>query len=119
MKIAKHDIDIGLWWAKYINIWGQAGAVVGTFNFIMLLAVFYTTSIGPSKYSIPLWLYISIVVVGTVIGVVFVMKVGISGYYRFFSQKSEMSQINKRVKLIMDRLEIDDINMEGNIESGK
>jgi len=110
----KRKVDVGLVWAKYMNTWGQVGAVAGTANMIMMLGVFYTTTLRPAV-AVPLWLYILIVVVAAVSMVLFVLKVGISGYYRFFSKQSEVAETNKRVqendrklRLIMDKLEIED-----------
>ena len=111
---SKRKVDIGLIWAKYVNCWGQVGAVAGTANLIMMLGVFYTTTLRPAV-AIPLWLYVLVVVVAALLGVIFVLRIGISGYYRFFSKTSELSETNKRVqetdrklKLIMDKLEIKD-----------
>lgn len=116
MGEGKKKFDIGLLWAKYVNTWGQVGAVVGTVNFIMLLGVFYTTTIEPSSLSVPLWLYMLVIVVGAVIGVTFVLKIGISGYYRFFSNQSELSQANRRIKMIMEKLEIAEEDIEKEAE---
>lgn len=111
MKIAERDLDLGLLWAKYINTWGQVGAVVGTVNFIMLAGVFYATSIEPSRIAIPLWAYILVIFIGAVLGVAFVLKIGIAGYYRFFSQQSELAQVNLRVKILMNHFGIDESEM--------
>lgn len=107
-------LDIGLTWAKYINIWSQIGAVAGTANLVMMLGVFYTTTLRPSL-AVPLWIYITVVAVSAATSVAFVLKVGISGYYRFFSKTSELSETNKRVQetdrkleLIIKHLGIDD-----------
>lgn len=117
-KLFKRKIDVGLIWAKYVNTWGQVGSVAGTVNMIMMLGVFYTTTLRPN-IAVPLWLYILIVVVGAAIMVIFVLKIGISGYYRFFSKQSEMAEINRRVQkndekliLIMDKLGIGDNRKE-------
>ena len=117
-KLLKRKIDVGLIWAKYVNTWGQVGSVAGTANLIMMLGVFYTTTLRPNL-AVPLWLYILVVVVAATTGVVFVLKVGISGYYRFFSKQSEVAEINKRVQendkklgLIMHHLGIDDAGNE-------
>jgi len=122
MSKDKRKVDIGLVWAKYINTWGQVGAVAGTANLIMMLGVFYTTTLRPAV-DIPLWLYILVVVIAAVTGVIFVLKIGISGYYRFFSKQSEVAETNKRVqendrklRLIMDKLEIDD-NARGDTDA--
>jgi hypothetical protein len=81
---------------------------------IMMLGVFYTTTLQPAV-DIPLWLYILVVVVAAALAVLFVLKVGISGYYRYFSRQSEVSETNERVQetdrkleLIMDKLGIAD-----------
>lgn len=103
----RHKIDIGLVWAKYVNIWGQLGSVAGTINFMMMIGVFYTTTLKPNV-DIPLWAYIMVMAIGILLVVAFILKIGISGYYRFFSNRSELSETNRRVKLIMDHLGIDD-----------
>ena len=114
MNITESKLDIGLVWAKYINIWSQVGAVAGTANLVMMLGVFYTTTLRPS-FAFPLWLYALIVIAASLTTITFVLKVGISGYYRFFSKNSELSETNKRVRetdrklgLIMDKLGIED-----------
>ena len=119
----KSGLDIGLIWAKYINIWGQVGTVAGTVNLIMMLGVFYTTTLRPA-IAISLWLYILIVAVATIVGVVFVLKVGISGYYRYFAEQSAVAETNKRVRetdrklaLIMEKLGIEDTEENNGKES--
>ena len=116
MVRSKRKIDVGLVWAKYVNTWGQVGAVAGTANLIMMLGVFYTTTLRPAV-ALPLWLYILVVVIAATTGVIFVLKIGISGYYRFFSKQSEVAETNLRVqetnrklRLIMEKLEIEDDN---------
>ncbi len=106
-RLHKRRLDIGLIWAKYVNTWGQIGAVAGTINFLMMLGVFYTTTLKP-ELDIPLWLYALVVAAGALLAIAFVLKIGISGYYRFFSNRSELSETNRRVKLIMDHLGIDE-----------
>lgn len=112
--LCKRKLDVGLIWAKYVNTWVQIGTVAGTANLLMMLGVFYTTTLRPAL-AVPLWLYILVIVVSAVVGVLFAIKVGISGYYRFFSQNSELSETNKRVQesdrklnLIMEHLGITD-----------
>jgi len=102
-------IDVGLIWAKIVNIWGQAGTIAGIANTIMLLVVTYSTTIEP-KLHIPLWLYITTIIITLILVVTFILKWGISGYYRFLSNQSELSQVNKRVELIMKHLNIEDEN---------
>jgi len=118
IKLGKRKIDVGLVWAKYVNTWGQVGAVAGTVNIFMMIGVFYTTVVKPSL-SIPLWLYLTVIVVGAISLIIFVLCVGISGYYRFFSKTSELSETNRRVQendrkltLIMDKLGIEDTGKE-------
>lgn len=100
-------IDIGLSWAKAVNVWGQIGLFAGVANTVMLIGVLYTTTVAP-KFSIPFWLYILIIMIAAIVCIIFVMKIGISGYYRFFSQQSELSQVNKKVSKIMKRLNIEE-----------
>lgn len=114
IKNTKNKIDIGLIWAKYMNIWSQIATVAGMISFIMMLGVFYTTTLQPA-FNIPLWLYILIVLIGTALAIAFVTSIGISGYYRFFSERSELGKTNKTVqensrqlKLIMEKLGITD-----------
>ncbi|MCK9599018.1 MAG: hypothetical protein M0R06_08265 [Sphaerochaeta sp.] len=114
LKASKGKIDVGLAWAKYVNIYGQVGAVAGTVQMMSTLAILYTTTIQPNM-NIPIWLYVLAIIAGTVLAVTFVLKVGISGYYRFFNQHSDLAETNERVqetdrklKLIMDKLGIDD-----------
>jgi len=59
------------------------------------------------------------VVVAAITGVLFVLKVGISGYYRFFSKQSEVAETNLRVQendrkltMIMSKLGIEDNGKE-------
>jgi len=118
IKLGKRNMDVGLVWAKYVNTWGQVGAVAGTANLLMMLGVFYTTTLRPNL-AVPLWLYVSVVFVAALTGVIFVLKVGISGYYRFFSKTSELSETNKRVQendrklgLIIKHLGIEDNGKE-------
>ncbi len=96
-KLHKRRLDIGLIWAKYVNTWGQIGAVAGTINFLMMLGVFYTTTLRPA-FNIPLWLYTFIVIIGAILSVTFVLNIGISGYYRFFSNNSELSAAHQCIK---------------------
>ncbi len=65
MKILKPlpKLDVGLMWAKIVNIWGQLGTVAGAVNVMMMVGVFYTTTIKPSL-PIPLWLYLMMIVLG-------------------------------------------------------
>lgn len=111
-------MDIGLIWAKYMNTWGQVGTVASTVNFVMMLGVFYTTTLRPA-FEIPLWIYIIIVLIGMTIVIAFVLTIGISGYYRFFSNNSELSETNRRVQeanrkieLVMKHLGIEDNGKE-------
>ena len=105
MKLRK--MDIGLMWAKIVNIWGQLGTAAGVVNTIMLIGVFYTTTVYPNL-KVPLWLYVLVIVLGVILGVLFIVRFGISGYYRFLSRRSELSQTNQRVKAIMDHFSIEE-----------
>ena len=109
MRIKSPHWDIGLIWAKVQNIWGQVGVIASIVNFIMMLVVFYTTSVHPNV-KISIWLYGLIIVIGAALVIWFIVKWGISGYYRFFSQQSEMNEISRKVGLIMKKLNIDDKN---------
>jgi len=89
-------IDIGLIWAKIVNIWGQVGTVAGIANTIMTLGIFYTTTVNPN-FKVPLWAYILFVIIGASLVIGFIIKWGISGYYRFFSNQSEITSMKKEV----------------------
>lgn len=116
--MSKRKIDIGLVWAKFVNTYGQVGAVAGTVQMLSTLAILYTTTIQPNA-DVPVWLYILVIVAGATLAITFVLKIGISGYYRFFSKQSEVAETNKRVQetdrklaLIMDKLGIEDTGKE-------
>ncbi len=118
MKLCNRTLDLGLIWAKYVNTWVQVGTIAGAINMLMMLGVFYTTTLKPFM-AIPLWLYIAVVAVSAFCVVLFALKIGISGYYRFFSKTSELSETNKRVQetdrklsLIMEKLGIADTREE-------
>lgn len=107
-------IDVGLVWAKIVNIWGQVGTVAGIVNFVMMLGVFYTTTVYPN-IKIPIWLYLFIVIIGASLVIGFIIKWGISGYFRYFSNLSEITKINnkvcdleKNIDLIMKHFNIDE-----------
>lgn len=87
-------MDVGITWGKIINIWGQIGVVQGVINTIMLFVVTYNTSL---KNLLPVWLYILIIVISIICIVGFVLRIGISGYYRFFNQQSAMNRIESKV----------------------
>ena len=114
MKFRGQKVDIGIIWAKYVNTWGQVGAVAGTVQMLSTLAILYTTTIQPN-IDISVWLYILIITSSATLLITFVLKIGISGYYRFFSKQSEVAETNLRVqendrklKLVMDHLGIKD-----------
>lgn len=110
MKKHRPKVDIGLVWAKGLNIWVQLGVIAGIINTLMLIGVFYTTTVYPN-FPIPFWIYMLVIVLAATFWIGFVVKYGISGYYRFLSRRSEISQINERVSLILKHLDIvDDSN---------
>ena len=104
MKIPK--IDVGLVWAKYVNIYGQLGSLAGIVSMIMTIGIFYTTTLYPI-IKVPLWAYILTILVGASIVVWFILKIGISGWYRYFAQQSELHQANAKMDAIMEHLNID------------
>jgi len=98
--------DVGLIWAKVVNIWGQLGTVAGAVNVVMMVFVFYSTTIKPN-IPIPLWLYLVLIGIGAAAVIWFILRWGISGYYRFFSNQSELTAVNRKVDLIMEHLKIE------------
>lgn len=104
-------VDIGLIWAKCINIWGQLGMVLGATNYLMMVGVFYTTTIKPNV-DIPFWLYVLVLSVGAIGVIAFIIKIGIDGYYRFFFGRSQLAEIERKQDLIMKQLGIVDVKPE-------
>lgn len=96
-------MDIGLIWAKYVNIYGQLGSLAGILSMVMTIGIFYTTTLYPIV-KIPFWLYVLIITVGAGLVVWFILKIGISGWYRYFSQQSELHQANVKMDAIMEHL---------------
>jgi H+/Cl- antiporter ClcA len=94
--------DIGLSWAKAFNVWSQIGIIAGAINFCMMIGVFYTTTVR-AKWDVPFWLYLMVIIVGIILAISFVLKWGISGYYRFLSKQSEISIINRKVDLLLEK----------------
>lgn len=90
--------DVGMFWGSIINIWGQVGVVFGIANTIMLLGVFYTTT-ARAYISFPLYIVI-VVVLGTST-LAFILKVGISGYYRFFTKQTSLSKVDEKLDNII------------------
>ena len=56
-------IDLGLSWAKFLAVYGQVASILGVLNSLMLVGIFYTTTLKP-VISIPLWLYLMAVLLG-------------------------------------------------------
>ena len=88
--------DLGLSWAKLLVILGQVGAIYGMVNSIMLIGIFYMTTIRP-EFGIPLWPYLLAVIFVIISLVSFILKIGISGYYRFFNQQSAIDRIDQKL----------------------
>ena len=99
--------DIGLIWAKGMNIWGQIGVLLSILNTFMIIGIFYTTTVNPTT-NIPFWLYILIILSIAIPVILFILKVGISGYYRFFNQQSELHQVGDGIDKIIKHLGIEE-----------
>ena len=97
--------DPGLIWAKTQATYSQLGTISGMVAQLMQVGVFYATVV---KGWIPLWVYLIVLATGLGLVLLFILKIGISGYYRFFNQQSAVDNINRKVNLIMQRLEIED-----------
>ena len=104
-------IDVGLTWAKGLNIWGQLGMIAGMANTFMMIGVFYTTTLYPN-FNIPLWLYILAIVFVIVFAVSFILKYGISGYYRFFSKQTTMAEVDRKLNLVIKHLGVKDDKLD-------
>ena len=91
---------IGSAWARYINIWGQVGAVVSLIQFAMVAALFYSNT--ASRY-IPLWVYLLVGSLGLGALVAFIATIGIRGYYQFFNQQSAIDRIEKKLDALLAR----------------
>jgi len=96
--------DVGLMWASVMAVYGQVGVFFGVYNTIMLIGVFYATTI---KDFIPLPLYLLGTILLFLVAILFIIKVGISGYYRFFNKQSAVAEIERKVDLICRELKID------------
>ncbi len=105
--MTKDKPDVGLAWAKLLAIIGQVGAIQGAVNSVMLIGIFYTTTVKPN-FPIPIWLYLLIVISVLLGAIIFSLSLGISGYYRFFNQQSSVEKINKKLTLVMTALKIKD-----------
>lgn len=103
----KNRNDAGLAWGKFLNIIGQAGTIQGLINSLLLIGIFYTTTARP-EFGIPLWLYLLVVVSVIFAVVIFILKVGISGYYRFFNQQSAVGEIDQKMDRIIKHLGMKD-----------
>ncbi len=113
-------LDLGLIWGKYLNIWNQIGSIAGLVQLLMMIGVFYTTTLNP-KFQIPFWLYLVIIIIGGLLLILFVLKIGLSGYFRYFSKHTDISEVNNKVdelakqnKLIIEqnKLIIEHLNIE-------
>jgi len=90
-----------------MNVWGQVATAVGAVQFCATLIILYTVTIYPT-FRIPFWLYLLILAIGIFLAVGFVLKWGISGYYRFFNQQSKVEQISQNLKKVMEHLGIEE-----------
>ena len=104
-KVIGKKRDIGLIWAHMLAVWGQVSVPYSIIMAIMMAGTFYSTTI---KGVLPFWVYIAILAVMIVSVILFVVFVGISGYYRFLNQRSALDQINSRLEKIMNKLDIED-----------
>jgi len=104
MAKLNNNVDIGLKWAHLMAIWGQVGMIQSMINTIMLLGVFYTTTAKPA-WDIPIGAYILLLVIVGISTLVFILRWGISGYYRYFSQRSELAEVQRDVKKILEMME--------------
>lgn len=99
-------IDIGLIWGKIINIWSQIGVVSGITSNIMMIGVFYTTTVYPN-IKIPVWIYLLVIAIGIILLIGFILKWGISGQYRYFSKQSELTEANLKLDALLEYYGID------------
>lgn len=102
-----HKKDIGMLWAKLLNIYGQFGSIQGLVNTSILIIMFYTGTIR-QETGMPPWLYALILLALISTGVAFIHKKGISGYYRFFSEQSGLDEVKADIKKIKEALNIED-----------
>ena len=110
----KVKIDVGLIWGKALNIWSQVGILSGAMSTMMMIGVFYTTTVYPN-IKIPLWSYLlSIFIIGLIV-LIFILRWGIKGYFKFFSNQSALTAVNdkideqdRKIELIMKHFNIED-----------
>jgi glucan phosphoethanolaminetransferase (alkaline phosphatase superfamily) len=98
-------VDIGLVWGKIANIWGQVGIIASVVSFIMTIGIFYTTTAYPN-WGLPLWAYLLIIIIGAIFVIGFIVKWGISGYYRFFSNQSAITSLHSRIDELEGKLDL-------------
>lgn len=103
----QNGCDVGLLWGKCLNILSQIGALAGIVNLLMVIGIFYTTTFRPAT-GMSLWLYLLLIVIGGASLVVFIITVGIRGFYRFFNQQSAVDEIRKDIQLIKRHLKIEE-----------
>ncbi len=96
---------IGMFWAMVINTWGQLGVIAGIFNTLVLISVLYSTWL---KDLLPFWVYSLIVTICTILAIIFIIKIGIAGYYEFFNKQSALDRVEKKLDRITKKLGITD-----------
>jgi cell division protein FtsW (lipid II flippase) len=91
---------IGLLWARLMAIYGQLGFIQGILNSLMLIAVTYTTTL--QQRGVPLWVYLAILVLILSLATVFILFIGIRGYYDFFNEQSNLDKLEKKLDAFIE-----------------
>lgn len=95
MRIMGRSIDVGMVWGRWLYTYSQAGSVQGGINTVMLFVVTYSTSV---KGIIPAWLYVLLIAMLISTLVIFVSKIGVAGYFRFYKKQSAVGYIEEELK---------------------
>lgn len=105
MKLPLHNkhVDIGMTWAHFLAVYSQLGVVLSIYNTIMIFGVFY---INIASHYVSLYLFFVIAVAGVGLWVLFILKVGISGYYRFLNDQSALTRIERRLDALTREVEL-------------
>lgn len=102
MTSTKLNDRVGLAWAKLIAVYGQLGVIQGVLNSLMLVVVTYTTSLKP--IGLPLWMYLGVLLLVLSMVVIFILTIGIRGYYQFFNEQSAIDSVLKEVRELRKEL---------------
>jgi hypothetical protein len=103
--------DLGMVWGRFLNWWNQIGVILSMITAIMTMGNFYVLVV--IHYHLPLYGYILIVAAGVAVCSLFILKLGISGNFRYMAQQMKIEENNRMLKKICERM---GINVEDGIK---